>query len=141
MPSAVKLSTELVESARRESRLWSRSMTQQIEHWARIGRSIERSDAISVERIRAALSAELELDALDAEERAAATGQLEGLVFRPGGDADLARRLRDEGVPLSGVDADGRLVAHLPSGDIEPIGDVEIYARRRSVFAAATDEG
>jgi hypothetical protein len=37
----VKLSNELVESARRESTSTDRSITGQIEHWAKIGRSVE----------------------------------------------------------------------------------------------------
>lgn len=36
MGSAVKLSDAIVAAARAESKLMSRSMTQQIEHWARI---------------------------------------------------------------------------------------------------------
>ncbi len=96
MAVAVKLSDELIEAARRESRVWSRSMTQQIEYWARIGRTIERSGAISHERVRAALSAELPFDALDTEERMAALGLLEREVVMPRGDRELAKRLAAE---------------------------------------------
>jgi hypothetical protein len=38
----VKLSDELVETARREAASTDRSITGQIEHWVRIGRSVER---------------------------------------------------------------------------------------------------
>ena len=76
---------------------------------------------------------QLEFDALDATERAAALGELENIVFRPRGDAALARRLRDEGVPLSTVDADGHLVVRTPSGEIEPVGDADAYAKRRAI--------
>lgn len=41
MPKAIKISDELADQAREAARTWSRSMTQQIEHWARLGRSIE----------------------------------------------------------------------------------------------------
>src|SRR5438094_9951242 len=37
----VKLSDELVESAREEAATTDRSITGQIEHWAKIGRSVE----------------------------------------------------------------------------------------------------
>ena len=77
MAGAVKLSDDLIEAARRESRVWSRSMTQQIEYWARIGRAIERTGAISHDRVRAALTAELAFDELTTPERMAALGQLE----------------------------------------------------------------
>jgi len=37
----VKLSGELVEEARRSSKLFHRSLTSQIEHWAALGRALE----------------------------------------------------------------------------------------------------
>lgn len=41
MGMPVKLSDELVESARKEATSTDRSITGQIEHWAKIGRSVE----------------------------------------------------------------------------------------------------
>ncbi len=96
MGSAVKLSEELVESARNESVIYSRSMTQQIEHWARIGRAVERTGQISPDRVRAALQAELAFDALTGDEKLRYFSELERDVHLPGGDKDLARRLADE---------------------------------------------
>ncbi len=95
MATAVKLSDDLVETARHESRVWSRSMTQQIEYWARIGRALERTGVISHERVRAALTAELDFDELHTEERLAVLGQLEREVVMPRGDRDLARKLAE----------------------------------------------
>ena len=131
MGRAVKLSDELVESARHESNIYSRSMTQQIEHWARIGRAIERSGAVSHDRVRSALVAELAFDELGTEERAVVLGALERKVFRPRGDAGLAAELREGGEPRSGVGPDGCLVAYGAAGDGAPIDDVEAYARAR----------
>lgn len=122
MPSAVKLSDDLVQAARSESRIWSRSMTQQIEHWARIGRAVERSGVVSLERIRAALSAKLPYDELGAEERMVVLGQLERAVFRPQGDTELAEALRAD-APVSGADADGRLFVMEKDGTITPLDD------------------
>lgn len=99
MPSAVKLSDDLVETARRASRLWSRSMTQQIEHWARIGRALERAGDVSSARIRQALTAELDFDDLSVDERAAVLGSVEQMVVRPHGDEQLARALRADALP------------------------------------------
>lgn len=92
MGRAVKLSDELVESARYESEIYSRSMTQQIEHWARIGRAVERTGAYG-DRVRAALQADLEFDALTAEEKLSYLSQLERQIHMPSGDRDLAKRL------------------------------------------------
>ena len=96
MGRAVKLSDELVESARHESKIYSRSMTQQIEHWARIGRAAERTGAFSEARIRAALKAELAFDELTAEEKLSYLSELERELHQPQGDKDLARRLAND---------------------------------------------
>ena len=40
-PKSIKLSGELVEEASRTARLFHRSLTGQIEHWATIGRAVE----------------------------------------------------------------------------------------------------
>jgi ParD-like antitoxin of type II bacterial toxin-antitoxin system len=42
MGMAVKLSDDLVKEARQEAEVTDRSLTSQIEHWARLGRKVER---------------------------------------------------------------------------------------------------
>lgn len=93
MSSAVKLSDELVASARSESQVQSRSMTQQIEHWARIGRAVERTGVFSG-RVRAALRAELAYDSLSSEERHSYLSDLERQTHLPRGDRELAKALK-----------------------------------------------
>ena len=95
MGRAVKLSDELVESARLESEIYSRSMTQQIEHWARIGRAVERTGVLEG-RVRAALQAELEFDALSTDEKLSYLSEFERQIHMPSGDRDLARRLAND---------------------------------------------
>lgn len=52
----VKLSDELVKSARREAESADRSITAQIEHWAKLGRSVETAlrheDVLAVKRAK-----------------------------------------------------------------------------------------
>lgn len=96
MSSAVKLSGPLVAAARAESKLAARSMTQQIEHWARIGRAVERSGVLDRRDLRRALAAELDFDSLKAEERAAALGVLEEFAYSRDGDPQLAEMLAAE---------------------------------------------
>jgi len=114
MSTAVKLSDELTSAARAESEVWSRSMTQQIEHWARIGRAVERGGDVRLERVRSALQAELPFDELGTDERLVVLGELERRVMKPGGDPILAGELRgrggasvaDDGGVLPEVDGD-----------------------------------
>ena len=107
MSVAVKLSTPLIDAARAESRISARSMTQQVEHWARIGRAVERAGLIDGRRLRAALAAELEFDALGPEERAATLAVLEQVAYPRGGHAGLAAELEGRGLLAA-------------DGDVEP---------------------
>lgn len=69
MAQSFKLSDDdLVEAARREAPLLSRSVAGQITHWARIGRAIERSGNFDYRKIEAVLSGSMSTDALGPEE-------------------------------------------------------------------------
>ncbi len=91
---AVKLSTDLVTQARSEAELWTRSIAGQIEHWARLGRALEASGAVNLQRVRGALTAQRSFDSLGAEERIVALDQLAQEIAMPKGDAVLARKLK-----------------------------------------------
>lgn len=92
MGTAVELSDELVAAAREESTAMSRSITQQVEHWARIGRLIERNPGWSYERVRQALAADVAYDDLSTPERLTYLAELEDELFAPDGEAALAKR-------------------------------------------------
>jgi hypothetical protein len=113
---AVKVSKELLASARRESTVWSRSMTQQIEYWARLGRALERSPSVNLSRVQAALQAQVAFDDLNGDERALVLGRLEAMVFDPQGDATLERELREAGRSYSTLDEKGVMVKVRPAG-------------------------
>jgi hypothetical protein len=129
--SAVKISAELAESARQESAISARSMTQQIEYWARIGRALERSPSVSMSRVQAALKARLDYDALNADERAVVLGRVEAHVFDPQGSSSLHREFRKAGRSYSAVDEDGAMVKVLPSGERVPSKPARRFARQR----------
>jgi len=127
----VKISSELLASARQESAVWSRSMTQQIEYWARLGRALERSPSVSISRVQAALQAQLEFDDLNADERALVLGRLEAMVFDPRGDGALQRELREAGHAYTAMDEKGVLVKVRPSVNRIAAKAVTRRARRR----------
>ena len=85
MPSAVKLSDEIVKDARREAKLMKRSIAGQVEYWANLGRTIESSGLFSVDQVRAVLNGE----------GTPTTG--------------ILRELKEAGHPIAGEDADGKL--------------------------------
>lgn len=52
MPTAVRISEELVNEARRFSKIDHRSLTGQIEHWARIGKCAEENPDLTYDLIK-----------------------------------------------------------------------------------------
>src|ERR1051325_6251812 len=90
MGMPVKLSDELVKDARREAEAADRSLTSQIEHWARLGRKVEH-----VLRYEEVLSLKRAGDALpDPPTRRAILAALRGIAA-PGARTELAAKLRE----------------------------------------------
>lgn len=93
MGMPVKLSDDLVEQAREEAKVADRSITSQIEHWARLGRTVEsllRHEDVSALK-RAAGDSEAALPPASRKAVVAALRQIASDESRP----DLASRLMD----------------------------------------------
>ena len=52
MPTAVRISEDLVNEARKTSKIDHRSLTGQIEHWARIGKCAEENPDLTYDLIK-----------------------------------------------------------------------------------------
>lgn len=68
--SPMRLDPELTAAARSIAESMSRSLSQQIAHWARIGRELERSPGVTVSAIQAVLDGRGDYDALNSHEQA-----------------------------------------------------------------------
>ncbi|MBA4284390.1 MAG: hypothetical protein C0434_02515 [Xanthomonadaceae bacterium] len=68
--SPMRLDPELTAAARSTAESMSRSLSQQIAHWARIGRELERSPGVTVSAIQAVLDGRGDYDALNSHEQA-----------------------------------------------------------------------
>lgn len=81
-----------------------RSIAGQVEHWARLGRAVERARGFSYDRIRAALSAQTSLDDLTTDEQAVALAELEDHLENLPRDRDTRffAKLRAAGAPVHG---------------------------------------
>lgn len=66
----LRLEPELTRSASQAAEKMSRSVPEQIAHWARIGRELERSPEVSVTEVRKVLAGAGRYDALPAKEQA-----------------------------------------------------------------------
>lgn len=116
MGTSLKLSDDLVKEARQEAEASDRSLTSQIEHWARLGRSVESAlrheEILALKReeplappTRRALLAALRTIASDrVRTELSATLKQERTVYQDAGDGRVERIERD------GTRAVGRLV-------------------------------
>lgn len=120
MPSkkyaSVKFGSEFVEVARQEAHLLRRSVAGQIEHWAALGRAVEKADGFTLDRVRAALAGEFSIDDLAGTEQEAFFDLLGEHFARPSADAEQFFAARRETGGGFGRDAQGRLVRSLPGG-------------------------
>ncbi len=62
MPTAVRVSDELLDEAKKFSKIDHRSLTGQIEHWARIGKCAEENPDLTYDLIKEILIGMAELD-------------------------------------------------------------------------------
>jgi hypothetical protein len=67
--ASVKLPVQLVNMARQEAPLFSRSISGQLEHWAKIGQAIENMNGFTIRRARDALNGLFDPAELNVEER------------------------------------------------------------------------
>ena len=87
--TSIKIPTVLVDAARVDAAIFSRSVGGQVEHWAKIGRAIESAPSFTFDRVRAALDGKFNADELSDVEWA----QFEELIGEAMGEArtDQAR--------------------------------------------------
>jgi hypothetical protein len=83
MAQSVKLPDEIMAAVRRESKLQNRSLAEQITHWLRIGRAIEKSSTFDYQHISDALKAALSPDELTSEEQAIWFDQFVAKMVKP----------------------------------------------------------
>jgi ParD-like antitoxin of type II ParDE toxin-antitoxin system len=104
----------LFEAAKAAGELHSRSAAQQLDHWARVGRELEASPAVTHDEIARVLAGQASYDALpdrgQALVRASWSEQVEGRI----GALDLTPSLDAAGQPWAEADADGNVVVREP---------------------------
>ena len=116
-----RFAADLVDAAAVEGARHSRSTKQQLDHWARVGRTVSTHHSTARRRVEAALEGTLALTDLTTEER---------LVANAESDAAIAERLRTvhygdvlaaEGVATVALDDEGNLVRYDPDGTTVPL--------------------
>jgi hypothetical protein len=106
--SPTRIDDELYASAKAVGALMSRSASQQIAHWARIGRELEAGGSVSLRSIARALDGQAEYDDLNAHEQAIVrTDWAERMADRMA-ELDFDHEFTEAGEPFSELDEHGR---------------------------------
>ena len=111
MSSTVKLSDDqFIVDARAEADIQGRSLAEQIMHWVRIGRAVERSGNYDHAKVLRALMGELETTALTSEEKTVWSDVFWAKMSGPGpAEEAFLQNLRKTGKAV-GLDASGKIV-------------------------------
>jgi hypothetical protein len=111
-----RFAADLFESAQVEGARESRSAKQQLDHWARVGRSVSMHQTTARRRIEAVLAGEIDLDELSDEEQVVANAEIDTAIEERANSTSFGAELRAAGIVTVALDADGGLVEHRPDG-------------------------
>lgn len=129
--SPARIDDDLYASAKLAGEVQSRSASQQVAHWARIGRQIEASGSISHRDIAAVLAGSRSYDDLDPEEQAVVRAEWTVRMDSRRAALDLAKQFASEGRTWVELDDDANVVErHGSVGGDASIGPVRRRARR-----------
>jgi hypothetical protein len=111
-----RFAADLVDAAAVEGLRHSRSTKQQLDHWARVGRTVSTHHSTARRRVEAALEGTLALKDLSPEERLVTNAELDAALAERLGTVDYGDVLAAEGVATVALDDEGRLVRHDADG-------------------------
>ncbi len=118
--STLKVSSELLDDARREAPIFSRSLSGQVEHWARLGQAVEHAPGFTLDRVRAALEGRFSTADLEPDEMEIFMDLAGSHGAAKGWREDFAKELLDQAGNV-GYDDAGNLVRTLGGGKTEII--------------------
>jgi len=118
--SPTRIDDDLFASAKAVGEVMSRSASQQVSHWARIGRELEAAASVSQRSVAGVLAGEQSYDRLTAEEQAVVRAEWSERIDARIASLDLARSLAAEGRSFVELDDDGRVVHRAAPADDAP---------------------
>ena len=108
----IRIDSDLYTAATSAAPLMSRSTTQQISHWARIGRELEASSEVSVDHIAQVLRGRRDYDSLSTKEQAIVRASWDERMATLAGALHLDQKFTAQGRPWVELDDDGAVVRH-----------------------------
>jgi hypothetical protein len=116
-----RFASDLIDSATVEGARQSRSAKQQLDHWARVGRSVSMHHTAARRRVEAALDGTLALTHLNADERLVVDAEIDAAIQENLHVTDYGTRLASEGITTVTLDENGKLIEHHPDGTSNPL--------------------
>src|ERR1700677_1642222 len=111
-----RFAADLVDAAAVEGARHSRSTKQQLDHWARVGRTVSTHHPTPRRGVEAALQGTLALTDLTTEERLVANAESDAAITERLSTVHYGDVLAAEGVATVALDDEGRLVRYDPDG-------------------------
>jgi hypothetical protein len=111
-----RIAADLMESAAAEGSRQSRSAKQQLDHWARVGRAVSSQHSAARRKVEAALSGEMPLRDLSAEEGVVFNAEIATAIEESLANADYGKRLAERGITTVALDDNGDIVQYRPDG-------------------------
>ena len=116
-----RVDADLFEAAAAEGALQSRSAAQQINHWARMGRTIAVHGSAGKERIVQALAGTLPLHQLDEGEQLVVNAELDADINARAAATQFGPVLARGGITTVALDEHGVLTRYHPDGTTSPL--------------------
>lgn len=109
-----RIDGDLFEAAKAAGRVHSRSAAQQLDHWARIGRELEASPAVTHDAIERVLTGRAAYDEVDERTQAVVRAAWDEEIAARTAGLDFTERLQASGLSWAEADDDGEVVVRGP---------------------------
>lgn len=109
-----RIDGDLFEAAKAAGRVHSRSAAQQLDHWARIGRELEASPAVTHDAIERVLTGRAAYDEVNDQAQAVVRATWDEQITARIAGLDFTERLEASGLPWAEGDEDGDVIVRGP---------------------------
>ncbi|TWS18309.1 hypothetical protein FK529_16200 [Tsukamurella asaccharolytica] len=123
MPHPTRIADDVFESARTEAEREGRSVAEQVNHWARVGREVSIHDTAARRRVEAALAGTGSIDDLDAEESRVFNAEVRVRIRERLRDVDFSEALAARGIVTVSLDEQARMIERHPDGSTRMLSE------------------
>jgi hypothetical protein len=119
-----RFSADLVAAAAYEGPRQSRSASQQLDYWVRVGRAVTSVESAERTKVEAVLAGRAPWSGLTPQEAAVVNAEISATIEAGVAKLDLAAEHAAEGVTTVALDEQGRLVEYRPDGTSSVLAEV-----------------